>query len=204
MIIHGHVCVFGRHSVQISAFLMPLNRCPLNIPHCRYTEKYPAIHTRNPPHALWRPEGKLGEKLIAIHAVYQARAAPIHRQQWDNPTDALCGSMAHAGPARGGEKLVINLYLELGFRPCLCVRLLFIHVRRCVCESWFDNLHTISPWARVPLKKQYLLSVGSTRRRRGDASGGRRLSITGGRVWVFQQRSTSERSAARAKPRIIK
>lgn len=111
----------------------------------------------------------------------------------------------HMQGLRGGEKkLVINLYLELGFRPRLCVRLLFIHVRRCVCESWFDNLHTISPWARVPLKKQYLLWVGSTRRRRGDASGGRRLSITGGRVWVFQQRSTSERSAAHAKPRIIK
>lgn len=137
---------------QISAFLMPLNRCPLNIPHCRYTEKYLAIHSRNPPHALWRPEGKLGEKLIAIHAVYRARAAPIHRQQWDNATVALRGSMADAGPTRGKKNwLSILIWNWVFAHVCVSVYFSSTYGGVCVCVCANPDLITCA---------QYLLEQG--------------------------------------------
>lgn len=115
-----------------------------------------------------------------IWLLFPVHTASIHCQQWDNAIYALCGSMAHIEPERG-KKTGYQSLSEIRFvRVFVCLWVCVYFFGPCIglCESWFDSLHTVSPSARTPLKKQYLLTVGLTCNRHRDASGGCQLSNT--------------------------
>lgn len=188
---------------------MPLNRCPLNTPRCRYTEKYPAIHSRNPPHALWRPEGENSGRSWLPFTQCTKRTRHLYIVNNEIMQQMHYVDQWHMQGLRGREKKTGYQSLSgIGFSPAfVCPSTFHPRTEVCVCarESWFDNPHTISPWAKGTLEEA--ISPLSRIDPQEDAAmlqegGGFPSQVGVSECWLWcsrvpiQQRSTSERSAA--------